>query len=172
MYRSGRFVADHVQPITDEQIQPNGVDLTLEAVFEQQESGRIGREGKTIGDRQTISTERVGERRREDSNKDTGELYRLSPGGYIVRYGETVAIPDDHVGFIYPRSSLLRNSCMLDTAVWDAGYEGKGEGLLEVHHEIEIEAGARIAQFVLTAASHEDTYDGSYQGENLSESMD
>jgi len=72
-----------------------------------------------------------------------------------------------HIGFIYPRSSLLRNSCMLDTAVWDAGYEGKGEGLLEVYHDVEIEPGARIAQFVLAEAGHEGTYDGSYQGENL-----
>ncbi|MUV89268.1 deoxyuridine 5'-triphosphate nucleotidohydrolase, partial [Halapricum sp. CBA1109] len=66
-----------------------------------------------------------------------------------------------------PRSSLLRNSCMLDTAVWDAGYEGRGEGLLEVYHPIEIEAGARIAQLVLADAAHEKTYEGSYQGENI-----
>lgn len=156
MYRSGRFVADHVEPTTDAQIQPNGVDLTLDAVFEQREPGRIGRDGKTVGDRDPVSTVSEG-----------ADAYRLSPGGYVVRYGETVSIPEGHVGFIYPRSSLLRNSCMLNTAVWDAGYEGKGEGLLEVHHEIELEAGARIAQIVLTEADHEDTYDGSYQGENL-----
>jgi deoxycytidine triphosphate deaminase len=55
---------------------------------------------------------------------------------------------------------------MLDTAVWDAGYEGRGEGLLEVYHGIELEQGARIAQLVLARADHEDTYTGSYQGEN------
>jgi deoxycytidine triphosphate deaminase len=156
MYRSGSFVADHVEPTTDAQRQPNGVDLTLAAVFEQSEPGRIAREDKTIGDREPISPD----------VDDGVERYRLSPGGYVVRYAETVAIPEDHVGFIYPRSSLLRNSCMLDTAVWDAGYEGKGEGLLEVHHEIELEAGARIAQLVFAEANHEGTYDGSYQGEN------
>ena len=160
MYRSGRFVADNVEPITDAKRQPNGVDLTLEAVFEQEGPGRIGREDKTIGDRAERSPD-------EDAGGDAGGVYRLPPGGYIVRYGETVSIPEGHVGFIYPRSSLLRNSCMLDTAVWDAGYEGKGEGLLEVYHDIEIESGARIAQFVLAEAGHEGTYDGSYQGENL-----
>jgi deoxycytidine triphosphate deaminase len=56
---------------------------------------------------------------------------------------------------------------MLDTAVWDAGYEGKGEGLLEVYHDIEIETGARIAQLVLAKAEGEATYDGSYQNENI-----
>jgi len=85
----------------------------------------------------------------------------------VVRYAEIISVPDDHVGFIYPRSSLMRNACMLNTAVWDAGYEGKGEGLLQVHHDIEIEAGARIAQLVLAEAEAAGTYDGSYQGENL-----
>jgi deoxycytidine triphosphate deaminase len=158
MYRSGGFVADHVEPTTDAQHQPNGVDLTLAAVFEQRDPGRIAREDKTIGDREPVSA--------DAGDGDGVERYRLSPGGYVVRYAETVAIPEGHVGFIYPRSSLLRNSCMLDTAVWDAGYEGKGEGLLEAHHEIELEAGARIAQLVLAKANHEGTYDGSYQGEN------
>ncbi len=160
MYRSGRFVADQVSPTTDEQIQPNGVDLTLEAVYEQREPGRIGRSGKTIGARRR--------RRVDPAETDVdGGTYYLSPGGYVVQYAEVVSIPADHVGFIYPRSSLMRNSCMLNTAVWDAGYEGKGEGLLQVHRGIEIEAGARIAQLVLAAGEGDGTYDGSYQGENL-----
>lgn len=169
MYRSGAFVAEHVDPTTDAQRQPNGVDLTVEAVFEPNEPGRIGRDGKRIGDRDALDPAADGPDAAgaADSGDDGTGVYRLSPGGYVVRYGETVAIPGGHVGFIYPRSSLLRNACMLETAVWDAGYEGKGEGLLEVYHDVEIEAGARIAQFVLAEADHEGTYDGSYQGENV-----
>jgi dUTP pyrophosphatase len=154
MFKSGQFVAGHLGDLRDEQVQPNGVDLTLGAVFEQVDPGRISRGGKTVGDRRELEA--------------TDGVYRLDPGGYVVRYAETVRIPDRHVGFLYPRSSLLRNSCMLDTAVWDAGYEGKGEGLLEVHHPIELEAGARIAQLVLADAAHEGTYEGTYQEENIS----
>jgi len=153
MFEPGPFVAEHVDPVDEDQIQPNGVDLTLAGAFEQVGEGRIGRDGKTIG-----------ERRELDPQED---VYALEPGGYVARYGETVHIPEGHVGFVYPRSSLMRNSCMLDTAVWDAGYEGRGEGLLEVYHGIEIERGARIAQLVLAEAGHAGTYDGSYQGENL-----
>jgi deoxycytidine triphosphate deaminase len=153
MYRSGHFVASQLDDLRDDQVQPNGVDLTLGAVFEQVEVGRIDREGKTVGGRQ--------EREPDDG------IYRLEPGGYVVEYGDRVRIPENHIGFLFPRSSLLRNSCMLDTAVWDAGYEGRGEGLLEVYHDIEIEAGARIAQLVLARADHEGEYDGTYQGENL-----
>lgn len=153
MFESGAFVANALGDLTDDQVQPNGVDLTLGAVYEQTGPGRIDRHGKRIGDR------------REAQPVD--DVYTLSPGGYVVEYGERVVVPHDHVGFVLPRSSLLRNSCTLDTAVWDAGYEGRGEGLVEVHHEIELERGARIAQFVLAHADHEKMYDGSYQHENL-----
>ena len=158
MYRSGSFVADQLDEVGEDQVQPNGVDLTLAAVYEQRGPGRVSRDGKEIGDRQAL----VPEEREEEA-----EAFYLPPGGYIVQYAETVSIPDGHVGFIYPRSTLMRNSCMLNTAVWDAGYTGKGEGLLQVHHDIEIERGARIAQLVLTEGQHDDTYDGSYQGENV-----
>ena len=154
MFKSGHFVAAQFDELRDEQVQPNGVDLTLDAVFEQVEPGRIGRNGKSVGERERVD--------------DEDDIFRLSPGGYVVRYAEIVRIPDGHVGFLLPRSSLLRNSCMLDTAVWDAGYEGRGEGLLEVHHGIELEVGARIAQLVLAEAAHRETYEGDYQGEHLS----
>jgi dUTP pyrophosphatase len=153
MFKSGRFVADHLGDLRADQVQPNGVDLTLGAVYEQVSPGRIERGEKTVGERSE---------RTPDDN-----YYALDPGGYVVEYGERVVIPEDHVGFLLPRSSLLRNSCTIDTAVWDAGYDGRGEGLLEVHHPVELERGARIAQLVLADAAHEGVYDGSYQGENL-----
>lgn len=159
MYREGAYVTEHVSETTEAQIQPNGVDLTLDAIFEPLEPGRITRNDEEIGRRQRVAS--------VETDRKVPETYYLEPGGYIVRYDETVRIPEGHVGFIYPRSSLMRNGCMLDTAVWDAGYEGRGEGLLEVHHDIELERGARLAQFVLAEAEHTGTYEGSYQGENL-----
>ena len=153
MFKSGQFVASKLDGLRETQVQPNGVDLTLGAVYEQVEPGRIERGGKTIGEREECVAE--------------DGVYHLDPGGYVVEYADRVVIPEGHVGFLYPRSSLLRNSCMLDTVVWDAGYEGRGEGLLEVHHPIELETGARIAQLVLAEAAHEGTYEGSYQHENL-----
>ncbi|ERH04131.1 MAG: deoxycytidine deaminase [Halorubrum sp. J07HR59] len=158
MFRSGSFVAETLDgvdggAVAAEQVQPNGVDLTLGAVFQPSEPGRIDSDSTYVADRKEISPD--------------GGIYRLDPGRYVVRYGDPVRIPTDHVGFIYPRSSLLRNGCTLDTAVWDAGYEGVGEGLLEVGHRIEIESGARICQLVLANADHDQTYDGSYQEEHL-----
>jgi len=151
MFRSGPYVASCLSDVDDEQVQPNGVDLTVGDVLEQVEPGHVGTEGKTVGSREPVTAD--------------GDTFRLDSGGYILQYAETIAVPENHVGFLYPRSTLLRNSCMLNTAVWDAGYEGRGEGLLQVHHPIRIERGARVAQFVLAEASHDDVYDGSYQGE-------
>jgi deoxycytidine triphosphate deaminase len=153
MFRSGSFVADHLDPVAPEQVQPNGVDLTVDAVLEPTERGRIGRDGKHVAEREPIEP-------------DDG-AYVLPAGGYVARYGERIRIPENHVGFVYPRSSLMRNGCMLHTAVWDAGYEGRGEGLLAVHRPVEIEPDARIAQLVFAEAAHDGTYDGSYQGERL-----
>jgi deoxycytidine triphosphate deaminase len=171
MFRSGAFVAEQVTPVDDEQVQPNGVDLTLEAVFRQREPGRITTDGKSVGERHRLLegplADPEGEAGDEQDGGDGRTGYRLPPGGYVARYAEVIAIPEGHVGFVYPRSSLMRNSCMLNTAVWDAGYEGQGEGLLQVHHDVEIEAGARIAQLVLAEAEHTGSYDGDYQGENL-----
>ena len=175
MFRSGTFVAEHVTQTDDDQVQPNGVDLTLGAVYEQVEPGRLGRAGKTVGERRVVEPvpesgpgpNPEGDRGRDGAADEGIPTYRLDPGGYVAEYGERVGVPEGHVGFVLPRSSLMRNSCMLHTAVWDAGYEGRGEGLLEVHHEITIERGARFAQFVLAAADHDGTYEGDYQGERL-----
>lgn len=158
MFRSGAFVAEQVTPVDDQQVQPAGVDLTLAAVFEPMEPGRISTHDKEIGERQPVEVEQIGEH--------VPDTYYLPSGGYVVRYGETIAVPADHVGFVFPRSTLLRNACMLNTAVWDPGYEGRGEGFLQVFQDIQIEAGARIGQFVLAPAEAAGTYDGDYQHEN------
>lgn len=50
------------------------------------------------------------------------------------RYGEHVAFHEGLVGFIYLRSTCMQNSCMFTKAVWNAGYEGRGERFLQAHH--------------------------------------
>ena len=153
MFRAGAVVAAHVSPVSEAQVQPNGVDLTLDAVERFDEPGYLGRDGKEVGARVAVDL--------------SGGVYSLDPGVYAATYGERIAVPEGHVGFVLPRSSLMRNGAMLNTAVWDAGYEGRGEGLLQVGYPIRIEAGARFAQFVLAEAGHGETYEGTYQGERL-----
>ncbi|MFW5900811.1 MAG: deoxyuridine 5'-triphosphate nucleotidohydrolase, partial [Halodesulfurarchaeum sp.] len=127
----------------------------------------ITRNGKEIADRKPHSTVEIPGTGEEPADRAG---YRLEPGGYILQYAEPVSIPAEHVGFVFPRSSLMRNGAMLNTAVWDAGYSGRGEGLLQVHSELILERGARVAQLVLAAADHDGVYEGSYQGERLDRS--
>ncbi|MFB6161947.1 MAG: deoxyuridine 5'-triphosphate nucleotidohydrolase [Halococcoides sp.] len=157
MFESGAFVAEQFGALTADQVQPNGVDLRIESVHEPTEPGRIARDGKRVADRREV----------DPHDEDGQAVYHLDPGGYIVAYEDRIAIPDEHVGLLLPRSTLLRNGATLETAVWDAGYEGRGEGLLIVHHPIEIERGARIGQLIVAEADHSGTYDGSYQGERI-----
>jgi dUTP pyrophosphatase len=149
-----------VEPLLDpdEQIQPNGVDVTLESVWRIGGQGAIGLTNaeRIVPDRQPIDPSQDG-------------WFVLSPGTYVIRLREVVALPLDLMAFARPRSSLLRCGAALHTAVWDAGYRGRSESLLVVYAEegIRLAVGARVLQLVfvrLERATH--PYSGVYQGEN------
>ncbi len=146
-----------IRPVTDQQIQPAGIDLRVSKIFMFKGRGRLGVESKELAD--TIELEPHAGR------------WILEKGAYKIRFSEIVSVPEDAVGFCYPRSSLLRMGASLLCAVWDPGYMGRGESLLIVENPqgIEIEIGARIAQlvFIKLVEKPQKTYDGSYQGENI-----
>jgi dUTP pyrophosphatase len=151
-----------LEPIDDrdEQVQPNGFDLTLESVWRMKGQGAIGMSNaeRTIPARDPVTASEDG-------------WFSLTPGTYVIRFREVVALPLDVMAFGRPRSSLLRCGAAIHTAVWDAGYRGRSEALLVVHAEggVRLAEGARVLQLVfvrLESSTH--AYAGSYQGENLS----
>ena len=141
------------------QIQPNGIDLRLERVQALTSRGHLGA-GDAV--REPAA--------REDVDADAEGWWDLHPGPYVITYRERVNLPTDLMALIRPRSSLLRSGVTLHGAVWDAGYSGRGEGLLSVLDPLgyRVQRGARIAQLVFfrlsTRAS--EGYRGRYQGEN------
>ncbi len=141
------------------QVQPAGVDLRLGSVEAFSGPGVLGESVREIPRGDPLEPGRDG-------------YYRLAPGAYRVRFLDVVRIPVWAVGFCYPRSSLLRMGAALHCAVWDPGYEGRGQALLVVHnpHGVRIERGARIAQLVLARLDREPEapYRGAYQGEATS----
>ena len=147
-----RFGAGHLQP--------NGVDLSLDAVW------RFAKSPAALG---RSSEDRVLPARDELVFGPDGWL-ELPLGTYGIRYAERVQIPVDCGGLCFPRSSLLRMGCYVPTAVWDAGYQGRGEGLLVVAnpHGVRLQHGARIVQLVLFGLSEPAAtgYAGRYQHEN------
>lgn len=142
----------------DLQLQPNGVDLTLESIARFTGPGTLtcDNQGRQLPGTEELAFDRE------------GQLY-LQPGPYLVRFNETVNLPSDLMAYARPRSSLLRSGVALHTAVWDAGYRGRGVSLLVVYspHGFRIEQHARIVQLVFHRLSDQTStgYQGVYQGE-------
>lgn len=138
-------------------IQPNGVDLSLESVWRLQ--GGPGALGRSNADRQLPS--------RDPLSFDAAGWLDLPQGGYVIRYAEEVQLPQDCGGLCFPRSSLLRMGAYVPTAVWDAGYVGRGEGWLEVRNPsgVRLQQGARIVQLVVFRLTEpaQRGYAGAYQ---------
>ena len=145
-------------PDPDAQIQPCGLDVTLGAVFELTEAGRLGADERHLPDRVPLPFDFWG-------------WLHLGPGSYMIQLNEAVRLPLDIMAIGRPRSSLLRCGATLHTAVWDPGYEGRSECLLVVDNPagIELQKDARVMQLVFFRLEQatERGYAGRYQGENL-----
>ena len=145
-----------------QQLQPNGFDLTLRAVaaYAPDTAGAIG---ITDADRALpVSAELP---------FDANGWQLLPPGPYLITFNEIVRLPRSLMALCRPRSSLLRAGIALHTAVWDAGYAGRSQALLIVHHPAgwRVRQNARIAQMVFLPLSAPDAagYAGRYQQENF-----
>ncbi len=152
----GWMVRAYIKGLIDEdvQVQPAGIDLTVDRIEVFVEEGLIG-----FSDRRLPKTENL---------TPTEGLWHLERGAYKIVFHETVRVPGDKAGLCVPRSSLLRMGASLECALWDPGYVGKGEALLAVHnlHGIVIEKHARVAQLFYISVDRplHSQYRGSYQG--------
>lgn len=143
----------------ERQLQPAGLDVTLGAIFELTESGRLGVDERQLPDRVPLAFDFWG-------------WMRLGPGSYMIQLNEAVNLPLDVMALGRPRSTLLRCGAALHTALWDPGYSGRSECLLTVSNPagIELQKDARIMQLVFFRMEQPAAtgYSGRYQGENLS----
>jgi dUTP pyrophosphatase len=139
----------------DTQLQPNGFDVTVKEIYKLKGNGVIdfGNEKRKLPDKELIEWD------------DEGKV-RLNRGVYIVKINEVVNIPENMCALVFPRSSLLRMGCNFQTAVWDAGYNGRGELLLEVFNPVIVYRNARVGQMIFLKLVDvvERKYDGKYQG--------
>ncbi|MBR9681181.1 MAG: deoxyuridine 5'-triphosphate nucleotidohydrolase [Candidatus Altiarchaeota archaeon] len=154
MFIPGNEVAKNLEGVNEEQIQPAGVDLTVDAIWEMDSSGELDFSNKS---------RKIPKGRELDFESPI----HLNPGGYLVRYGEKISIPKDCVGMVLPRSSLMRMGATLVSALWDPGYTGRGKGLLIITnpHGIDLHPNARIGQMTFFRGDAKGTYEGSYQNE-------
>ena len=142
-----------------QQVQPNGVDLTLREVALLQSPGRIA-----VADSQRLVSDLA------PLVFDGMGFIDLMPGAYSITYNEIVHLPRNIMALATPRSSLLRCGVMVNTAVWDAGYSGRSQSLMVVYnpHGFRLQRNARIVQLVfLRLTQKTEGYRGAYQKENI-----
>ena len=146
-----------------QQLQPNGFDLTLHSIARFDPAAGAGRLGVADADRRLP--------RPRPLSYDDGDWWRLDQEAYLITFNEFVNLPRSLMALCRPRSSLLRSGVAIHTAVWDAGYSGRGQGLLTVYAPAgwRVQQNARIAQLVFLPLAQPDAagYAGRYQGENL-----
>ena len=143
----------------EQQLQPNGFDITLRDIASLNTRGQIGVDN---AQRQLPDLEPL--------NFDSQGFIELGPGIYMITYNEIVHIPTNLMALARPRSSLLRCGVSIGTAVWDAGYSGRSQSLMQVLNTrgFRVQKNARVAQLVfMTLSAETEGYAGKYQNENL-----
>jgi len=143
----------------EQQVQPNGIDLTLREVALLQSPGKIG-----VADSQRLVSDLA------PLVFDGLGFIDLTPGAYVITYNEIVHLPRNIMALATPRSSLLRCGVTINTAVWDAGYSGRSQSLMVVYNPqgFRLQRNARVVQLVFFQLTEEtEGYQGTYQGENI-----
>ncbi len=143
----------------EQQLQPNGIDLTLREVSLLQSAGIIAVDNsqRQVSDLSPLIFDGLG-------------YIDLVAGIYLITYNEIVHLPENITALAAPRSSLLRCGVTIGTAVWDAGYSGRSQSLMVVYNPqgFRLQRNARIVQLVFFKLTGKTRgYRGTYQGENV-----
>jgi deoxycytidine triphosphate deaminase len=150
-----------------------GYDLSLKSV--QKIGNRIGgnmfREGK-IGKVLKSKTELTTYTPIESIKLDGDEGWLLHEGVYDITFNEGCKIPDNRVAFIKQRSSLYRNGAIINSPVFDPGFETEFMGtLLYVFEPLFIEKDARVAQIYFHECNGAELYNGQWQNDKQRSSL-
>lgn len=148
-----------------------GYDLSLKAVqrvgtslannpYNVSKGGKIG---KILKDKTELTTYTPV----DTINLDGVEGWLLYQGAYDITFWEGCKIPSNRTAFIKQRSSLYRNGAIVNSPVFDPGFETDYMGtIMYVFETIFIEKDARVAQIYFHASTNTDViYDGQWQGD-------
>jgi len=150
-----------------------GYDLSLKAV--QKIGNRIGgnmfkdgKIGKVLKDKTELTTYTS----ESSIMLDGAEGWLLHEGVYDITFNEGCKLPENRVAFIKQRSSLYRNGAIINSPVFDPGFETQYMGtLLYVHETIFIEKNARVAQIYFHECNGAELYNGQWQGDKQRNSL-
>jgi len=102
----------------------------------------------------------------ETINLDGVEGWLLYEGTYDITFNEGCKIPSNRVAFIKQRSSMWRNGTLINSPVFDPGFETDNMGtIMLVTETIFIEKDARVAQIYFHECDPAELYDGQWQND-------
>ena len=137
-------------------VQPNGIDISIGRLFCLSGNVRLSskKEDHQYPDRQEL--------------KPLNSYWHLNPGTYLVEVAEEIVIPNDAIGYVAPRSTLLRMGATVYSGIWDKGFQGVGDNhgriLLQSSLSFQIQISVAIAQMIFISAVDDKTvYQGTYQ---------
>lgn len=145
-------------PEYEDSIQPSGMDLKMDKLFRQIDSGSLIDNQKNLPELEEVEC-------------DDDNVYTLEPKtAYSVTVMGKTKIPVGYTMLYLPRSTLLRSFISVHTAVGDPGFYGTLQFLIvnNGNYPYRIKKGERIVQAVVFKVSGSGKYDGSYQEEEKS----
>ena len=147
-----------------------GFDITLKAVNKVGYNPKInpetlektGRIGKVLKEK----TELADYTPVDKLNLDGRTGWLLHEGTYDITFNEGCKIPANRVAFIKQRSSMWRNGTLINSPVFDPGFETDNMGtIMLVTETIFIEEDARVAQIYFHECDPAELYDGQWQND-------
>ena len=137
-------------PEFEELVQPSGIDLRVDQVYQQKGPGSLIDNEKNLPELEKLEP----------------PLYTLQPKtAYSVTIDGKIKIPKGYTMLYLPRSTLLRSFISIHTAVGDPGFYGTLQFLLVNQGDFPfiLKRGERIAQGVVFPVEGSGEYNGSYQ---------
>jgi dUTP pyrophosphatase len=148
------LVKDYIN--LDDQLQPNGFDMTLQRVERYLDEGIVYTNSKK-------KLPAMGEVTLQNN------MWFIQQGVYLGYLNEEVKIPKGLCAIHTQRSTLARCGCFTPVGFWDSGYNGRGTVVLNVanKHGIVIEKNTKVVQmFFIPVFGDSFMYNGQYQNEN------
>ena len=137
-------------------VQPNGIDISVKRLFQLYGKVRL--------------TSKAENRQYPDllELKPINNFWELKPGSYLVEVAEEIIIPNNAIGFVAPRSTLLRMGVTVFSGIWDKGFQGVGDNrgriLMLTSLPFSLHVSVAIAQMIFISAVDDKTvYQGNYQ---------
>lgn len=139
-------------PEYSDTIQPSGIDLRMDKIYRQVDSGSLIDNEKNLPEIEELES--------------VDDIYTLEPKtAYSVTIEGKIEIPTGYTMLYLPRSTLLRSFISVHTAVGDPGFYGTLQFMIvnNGQYPYKIKKGERIAQAVVFPVEGSGKYNGSYQ---------